>query len=153
MTILLIEDDHSEMDFAVTDLKGAFPEAEILEFRSVAEFLNHLPDSGKTTADILILEHHLPLMQMGRSEEEMDQVYQNLITKFPWVGGKWDHQEAGEKTIRYIRRKNHRLPILIYTHSDFDSIVEDVRQDPRVEYLMKRAFDKLNLRKKVLSLL
>ena len=153
MKILLIEDDHFEMGVTVTDLREAFSKAKILEFRSVAEFLNHLPDSGEVIADILILEHYLPLMQMGRSEEEMNQVYQNLITKFPWVGEEWNHQEAGERIIRYIRIKNPRLPILIYTHSEYDNIAEDVRQEPRVKYLMKGDFDTLSLKKKVLSLL
>lgn len=137
MHIVLIEDDHFEMEWFSEELKKAFPHIQIFLCRSVGEFL--LFSQQLPTNYILITEHHLPLIQMGKNMEEMDAKLAELRSHFPWTGERWNHQEAGEQLVRHIRKTNQSLPIIIYTFSDETWIAEDVRCDPKVKYCEKES--------------
>jgi hypothetical protein len=136
MHILLIEDEHFELEYTLDNLKRAFPKAQIVTFGSVEDFLMKSTEFDSRVC-VLITEHFLPLMKMGKNEEEMSARYNELKSRFPWVAENWTHQQAGERLIRHIRRTNKDLPIVIYTHSDEYHIAKDVRSDPKVRYCYK----------------
>ena len=139
MNILLIEDDWMDRESTLGDLTKSFPQAKIQVFRCVGDFLKKFSDLPETY--VLVLEHHLPLLEIKDSWETSTTEFRDLLDHFPWIGDQWNHQEAGEKVIGHVHKHNPNIPILIYTHSDFYFIDKKIRENPKVYYLLKRSDD------------
>jgi hypothetical protein len=135
MHIVVVEDDHVERDWARQNIMEHFSEVDISLVRNVGEFL--LRAEEFRGADIVVMEHYLPLGQNGSSEEETEAWFANLRTRFPDMTMCWDHQKAGERLARWMRRNGMRMPILFYTYSGARSIARDVRYGVKVFHLQK----------------
>ena len=138
MHIVLLESGHEDRKIAIKFLRSNFPIEGITVLRSVEEFL--LQENSLKTPYTLITENYLTLLELRESREDFDRRHKFLETNFPWIKN-WNHQEAGERLIRYIREKNNQTSIVIYTHSDQGSISPDILNDPKVRYLSKEATD------------
>lgn len=139
MQIMLVEDDYHERELAYKDLRQAFECSEVMQIPTAGLFLitavGSLPRLYGT--DIIVMEHHLPLTEIGESQKALEADLMQLDRMFPDVVKDWHHQQAGERLIRWLREKKVRVPVIIYTHSGENDIAEDVRRDPKVFYCEK----------------
>ena len=133
MRFLVIEGDHFERQFLSETLTDALPEVDIVQLKNAGEFLL-LTQDRLPQIDVLITEHFLALMEVTEDHEER---YAKLKANFPEVVIGWDHHEAAERIIRYMRKMGLNIPVIIYTHSERDYIDKDVLLDPRVQYCSK----------------
>ncbi len=135
MHIVLVEDDYLEHEMAVLEIRLAIPTAKITHVKNVGDFL--LEADAFRDADIVVMEHYLPLGENGASEEENEAWFKNVSDRFPEVVEKWDHQQGGERLVRWMRKNGMNTPILFHTHSYRERIAADVREDPKVFHSQK----------------
>jgi hypothetical protein len=128
MHIVIVEDDQFENEITALDIAKRYPQAKITSTRSVGEFL--LKVDGLRSADVVVMNHYLPLGELLGSEEETDNWFNNLGRKFPDMVVAWNHREGGERLLRWMRQNGMQMPVLFHTHSDIKSISDDVRADP-----------------------
>lgn len=137
MHIILIEDNYRDRQLALDYLREAFPNADLRCFYCVGNFLTM---SGLLPPDyVLVLEHHLPLLEHKADEEQTSAEYNLLVEKFPFVAEGWHHQEAGERVVRYVHSFQPNIKIIIYTDSNKENIAKDVISDQKVRYLAKES--------------
>lgn len=133
--IVLVEDDHFELEIATLDLTTAFVQTKLTVVRTVGDFL--LNADQLRDADIVVMEHYLPLGALKESEQATSTWFNSLKDQFPEITAEWHHREGGERLVRWMRRNGFLMRVLFYTHSDIEHIAGDVRSDPRVFYLRK----------------
>jgi len=68
MNLVVIEGDFHERQWMVVELKRFFPSAYITEFKTTGDFLLAL--GTLPTADVIIIEHFLPLGQVRPDYDE-----------------------------------------------------------------------------------
>lgn len=134
MRIIIVQNGFHEREFLVRDLTKAFPSVIITEFNTAGDFL--LAIGTLKSANVIITEHHLPLGEVMRDAEAW---FANLSSLFPEVTAEWNHQQAGERLVRHMRKIGMNTPVIIHTYSDEEYIAQDVMKDPKVQYCLKNA--------------
>jgi len=136
--IVLVEKDPFEREYLECKLGTVFTRENLLitSFPNAEGFLLGLGPS--LVPDIVIMEHHLHLLDLRDSEEDIDRRHAVLLEKFPEVTQDWNHQEAAERLVRYMRKMGSPVPVIIYTHSERSWIERDVLDDPNVSYCPKK---------------
>lgn len=138
MRIILVESDWAERDIALNDIRVGLPSAEVTTLKCAGQLLIEVQEgSDLGGADIVVMEHHLPLWTIGESQEELDRPLESLARDFPEVVNLADGQLLSEKLVRYIRSLGIEVPILFYTLSRVGSIAGDILHDPKVYYCNK----------------
>jgi CheY-like chemotaxis protein len=135
MHIIVVEDDHFEIEIAMMDIVARFPQAKLTSVRTVGDFL--LSADELRTADLVVMEHFLPLGRTLGSEEETTTWFKRVVDRSPEIVEAWNHQEGGERLLRWMRKNGMEMPVLFHTHSDLEDLAEDVRSDRAVFYLQK----------------
>ncbi len=133
--IVLVEDDQLEVELASFDLGPVFCQDKITLVRHVGDFL--LSADQLRNADIVVMEHFLPLGELKDSEETTTAWFKNLAERFPVTTNNWNHRDGGERLVRWMRSSGFAMPVLFHTHSDVEDIAVDVRRDPKVFYQRK----------------
>ena len=121
MRIVIIEYDTFYLKLAKEGIVQGFPGVEVISFRNVGDFLVQAEELRN--ADAVVMEHFLPLVEY---RPDHDSWVASLTTQFPEVVKSWDHQEGGERLVRWMRRNDMKMPVLFQTHSPENRIVGDV---------------------------
>jgi hypothetical protein len=134
--IVVVEDDPLDMEVAMFDLVAAFHPAKITFVHTAGDFL--LAAERLRDADIVITEHHVQLGALKDSEEATTAWFEDLAAKFPDMTAPWNHQQGGERLVRWMRRNGFTMPVLFHTDSDAKDLPGDLCEgDPKVFYLKK----------------
>lgn len=144
MRIIVVEDDYSEYDIIRNCILTHIPDPEITNFPSVEHFLMH---AELTTvlegADVIVMEKCLPLIvDNSMSEEDFGIKMNRLRARFPDVAPNWDSYEAGERVIRWLRRRHVFIPVVLYTHSEIGTVPTDILNDKGVFHCKKTTNDR-----------
>jgi DNA-binding NarL/FixJ family response regulator len=137
MRVILAEHDGFYRDTAQRFIQ-VFTGAEIVSLEDCGELLDLVQEgSDLRGADVLVMEHYLPLCRTTRSLKEFDERFERLQRDFLDVATVADGRLTSEKAIRWMRSVGVQVPIIIHTNSLERAIAQDVLALSGVSYCHK----------------
>jgi DNA-binding NarL/FixJ family response regulator len=124
MRILIVEDDHLQLEDIRAALGARYPQAEISEIRTEQEFRDKVDEIVAKPPDVVILDAMIRLTRRQRSQPtQVDE----------------DSQNAGFRCVRLLSERNARIPVILVTMLDRKDLVGDAPDRDRLVILEKEA--------------
>lgn len=134
MTILVVEDDHLQLRWVVSELQQEFPNAEINEIRTEYEFNTKLTKIAKSQPDIILMDIMLPWTEPSPEMPEA-----------PYEVEEQGFYRAGFRCQKLLNEneKTRDIPILLYTVLSKDDLKTEIDSlSPNVMHLQKSGHPK-----------
>lgn len=136
MLIVLIDGNAIARGLAETELRESFPGAKLVVLKTAGEFLRSSDEYLQ--ADLLILDHELPLIERGGDAEESHDRKMPLLRKAPALVRVWKDHEGGSLLIGWVRKTGMRMPVILHTVTPPDDWNALARDDKNVFHSFKR---------------